>query len=230
MNKSSDYVGILTKWQLSCAKDKYKFGLGMTLAFRCFFLKNRGVFVKGRAMLECETDRGLAGLTAKEAELILSGDSELWHWEGEELHVDLYSRELQDKMEARTQAAKKAGEASARKRWNKPLEIKQKITDVTTNVITDVVTKKERKDFSSKNLSKGGCSSEDTHPAFEESMNEEDSAPSSPEEMAKFFAALREEVSEPETGEEQTEATEDKTPETENAPERPQNAPTLSER
>ena len=208
MGKIPDYVGILTRWQSTCAKDKYMFGLGMTLAFRCFFMKNKGVFDDGRGLLTSEIERGLMGITEAEAKLILEGDSELWHWTGEKLHIDLYSKELQASMEAKSKAARKAGKASAHVRWGKTLENKAENNDVKTDVITDVVTKKERKDFPTENLSNGGGSTEVAPRSFDESTSAQNSKLCSEEETAAFFEKLREFVDAPENGDEQPEKSE----------------------
>lgn len=221
MGKLPDYVGILTRWQSTCAKDKYMFGLGMTLAFRCFFMKNKGVFQDGREKLNNEIERGLIGVTADEARRILEGDSELWHWEGRNLHIDLYSKVLQESMEARSRAGKRAVSA----RWAKSVENKSDNTNVCTNVNTFVIQRKKEKDFPSENLSNGGCSPEGTHPAIDDSVSDDDSAPLSTEETKALFEQIRRDLAadtEQASNQSETDGSEAKsTPETKNALELP---------
>ena len=105
--RTPEYVGVPTLWQSRCARDKYSFGLAMTLVFRCFQLKNSGVFSAARELLSSEIERGLLGLTRDDASYLTTHECELWHWEGDDLHVDLYSRELENKIIKTAQARKK---------------------------------------------------------------------------------------------------------------------------
>ena len=135
-------------------------------------------------------------LKKKQIKRIFEGDSAFWYWDKtkkDRLVVTLFDAKAEEDFAYKSITG--ANNSKGNKKENKSSESHTFVgTTVPTTVGATVGTKtpiKERKDFPSENLSNGGCSPKGTHPAFDDSISDDDSKPLSPEETAAGFEAIR---------------------------------------
>lgn len=122
-NRNDEYVPLMCALQSAISRelaygDSRVPGVNALLLIRCRQCLNGGRIENARAGFLCnELERGGAFLSAKSAAVVLAGDRPpFWHWEGETLVVDSYSRKAEERFLKMRNGGRKGGRASARGR------------------------------------------------------------------------------------------------------------------
>lgn len=186
MNKPLEYIVIPVAAREKLADyEPEDIGRAVMLALYCGRVLNGGRIEGARGWSERQSMAKL-GLEY----VPLNNNLGLWHWDGDDLIVELYSVEYEQKALAKRDSAKRA----IATRWNKA-----RYTDVYTNVYTDEYTKRNSERITERNTSKDKESIITPFSRNNTSLNDNDKTPyndraralpRSVEEVRGYMAAL----------------------------------------